>query len=71
MVEQRFEDWDRDLTLVRVASRELSEAELSLRHRVSVARRNGHSWSAIGLVLGISEEAARDRFGRPGNNPSR
>lgn len=64
-MEQRFEEWDKDLTLVRAASRELAVAELSLRHQVGVARRSGHSWAAIGFVLGITEEAAREKFGRP------
>jgi hypothetical protein len=64
-MELRFEEWDKDLTLVRAAAREVSVAELSLRHQVGVARRNGHSWAAIGLVLGITGRVARDRFGRP------
>jgi hypothetical protein len=64
-VERRYEEWDRDLTLVRVAARDLNVAEISLRHHVGVARRSGHSWSAIGLVLGISEQDARDRYGWP------
>lgn len=62
---QRYEEWDRDLTLVRNAAWELHTAEVSLRHQVGVASRSGHSWSAIGLVLGISEEEARERFGWP------
>jgi hypothetical protein len=64
-VERRYEEWDKDLTLVRNAARELNVAEMSLRHQVGVARRSGHSWPAIGLVLGISEQDARDRFGWP------
>lgn len=69
-VERRYEEWDKDLTLVRAAARELGVAEMSLRHQVGVARRSGHSWSAIGLVLGITEEAARDRFGWPDTDAS-
>jgi hypothetical protein len=64
-MERRYEEWDRDLTLVRDAAREMSVAEMRLRHQVGVARRNGHSWPAIGLVLGISEQDAHDRFGWP------
>lgn len=67
-VEPRFEEWDEDLTLVRAAARELGVAEVGLRHRVAVARRNGHSWSAIGVVLEMSEQAAQERFGRPGED---
>jgi hypothetical protein len=65
LVQRRYEEWDRDLTLVREAAGKVNVAELSLRHKVGVARRRGHSWSAIGLVLGITEQAARDRFGWP------
>jgi hypothetical protein len=60
---QRFEEWDRNLILVKAAARELSVAELNLRRQVGVARRGGHSWAAIGFILGISEQAAVERFG--------
>jgi hypothetical protein len=63
---QRFEEWDKDLTLVRVADRELTLADLSLRRQVMVARRHGHSWAAIGFVLGITRQAAQQRFGNAG-----
>jgi hypothetical protein len=69
-VERRYEEWDRDLTLVRDAAREMSMAEMRLRHQVGVARRNGHSWPAIGVVLGISEQDAQDRFGWPDDDAS-
>jgi hypothetical protein len=65
-VERRFEDWDEDLTLIKTANRDLSMAELHLRQRVWVAHRHGHSWAAIGFVLGISTQEARRRFGMPG-----
>ena len=61
----RFEDWDKDLTLIKAANRELSIAELNLR-QVTVARRQGHSWAAIGFVLGITRQAAQQRFGTVG-----
>ena len=64
-MEQRFEEWDKDLTLVRAAARELSVAELNLRRQVGVARRREHSWAAIGFILGISEQAAQERFEGP------
>lgn len=70
LVVRRYEEWDRDLTLVRAAARDLSVAEIGLRHQVGVARRSGHSWSAIGLVLGMSEQDARDRFGWPDDDAS-
>lgn len=70
-VERRYEDWDRDLTLVRAAARDLHVAEIGLRQQVGAARRSGHSWSAIGLVLEISEQDARDRFGWPDDDVPR
>jgi hypothetical protein len=65
-MEPRFEDWDKDLTLIKAANRELSVAELNLRQKVKVARRHGHSWAAIGFVLGITRQAAQQRFGGTG-----
>ena len=64
-VERRYEEWDKDLTLVRAAARDVHADEICLLHQVGVARRRGHSWSAIGLVLGVTEQDARDRFGWP------
>lgn len=49
---QRFEDYA-------IAGRRLAEA-------VSVARGYGFSWGTIGMVLGISKQAARARFGKGG-----
>jgi hypothetical protein len=43
----------------------VAEAERELADAVSVARAEGHSWSAIGAVLGTSGEAARQRYGKP------
>ena len=64
-VKRRYEVWDRDLTLVRAAARDVTVAEIGLRRQVGVARRRGHSWSAIGVVLGITERDARETFGWP------
>ena len=63
---KRFEEWDKDLTLIKAANRELGMAELTLRHQVAVARRHGHSWAAIGFVLDITRQAAQQRFGTAG-----
>lgn len=65
-IPQRYEEWDEDLTLIKAANRELTVAELNLRHRVAVARRHGHSWAAIGFILGITRQAAQQRFGTTG-----
>ncbi len=63
---QCFEEWDKDLTLIKAADRELRVPELNLRHQVTVARRHRHSWAAIGFVLGIRRQAAQQRFGTAG-----
>jgi hypothetical protein len=65
-MQQRYEEWDKNLTLIKAANRELSVAELNLRHRVALARRHGHSWAAIGFILGTSRQAAQQRFGTTG-----
>jgi hypothetical protein len=62
-VAEQFETWDKDLTSIKVANRELVMAELHLRRQVGKARRGGHSWAAIGMMLGISRQAAQQRFG--------
>lgn len=53
------------LRAVRAAFAELAEAEARLASAVSVARAQGHSWSAIGAMVGTSGEAARQRYGQP------
>jgi hypothetical protein len=46
------------------ADTELNVAEINLRRHVNIARSNGHSWTSIGLALGVSRQAAQQRFGR-------
>jgi hypothetical protein len=65
-MQQRYEEWDKDLTLIKATNRELSVAEPNLRHRVALARRHGHSWAAIGFILGTTRQAAQQRFGTTG-----
>jgi hypothetical protein len=40
-------------------------AERRIADTVTVARAEGHSWAAIGAMLGTSGEAARQRYGSP------
>ncbi len=53
------------LRVVRAAFAERAEAEARLAAAVSVARAEGHSWAAIGAMVGTSGEAARQRYGQP------
>jgi hypothetical protein len=62
-VEAEHESWDRSISLVVQAERDLKVAELRLRHQVAEARRAGHSWAVIGASLGTSRQAAQQRFG--------
>jgi hypothetical protein len=50
---------------VRQAFQARAEAERRLADAVSVARAEGHSWAAVGAMVGTSGEAARQRYGRP------
>jgi hypothetical protein len=49
---------------VRRAFEAKAHAEAALVEAVSTARAHGHSWAAIGAMLGTSGEAARQRYGR-------
>ncbi|MGH3519299.1 MAG: Clp protease N-terminal domain-containing protein [Haloechinothrix sp.] len=68
MVEDRTADADA-LDAVGAAAqvqRELGDAaDQVLEHFVCAARRAGHSWTAIGDRLGVSKQAARQRFTDP------
>jgi hypothetical protein len=52
------------LRAVRVAFEAKARAEHGLAEAVSEARAAGHSWAAIGAMLGTSGEAARQRYGK-------
>ena len=58
-------DLDRLLALVDVTSRAGVETKSLLHEAVSSARAAGASWDSIGRVLGMSRQAAHQRFGRP------
>jgi len=53
------------LRAARAAFLERAEAERHLADAVSIARAEGHSWAAIGAMVGTSGEAARQRYGQP------
>ena len=52
----------RYLRQVREASDAANAAAENLRRAVAEARSNGESWGTIGMVLGISRQAAQQRF---------
>lgn len=51
-----------DLRQVAVISETLRAEEAQLRETVNVARVNGRSWNQIAVALGVSRQAARQRF---------
>lgn len=76
---KRFEDFEpgpntkaidgAPLRAVREAFEDSALAQQRLAERVSVAKAAGHSWAAIGLMLGTSGEAARQRYGVTASKP--
>ncbi len=54
-----------DLRRIGLALRGLADAQREVDDAVAAARRNGRNWSQIGLALGISRQAARERYGHP------
>lgn len=54
-----------DLRRIGQALRKIAGAETDLADAVAAARLHGRSWGDIALVLGISRQAARQRFGEP------
>ena len=59
-----------DLQAIAVAAETARSDEARLREAVEVARARGRSWNHIALALGVSRQAARQRFSnsepRPG-----
>lgn len=51
-----------DLRRIGHAARAIDAAREELGVAVAAARENGRSWGAIGMVLGVSKQAARERF---------
>lgn len=71
---ERFENHEQDIANINDAGalRELrmaflarADAERDLVDAVASARADGHSWAAIGAMVGTSGEAARQRYGQP------
>jgi hypothetical protein len=51
------------------AQRDLRQAERALVGVVRRARQRGHSWTTIGAALGVSRQAAQQRFPEPVAQP--
>lgn len=51
-----------DLRLVAEASESVTLDEARLTEAVERARAHGHSWTRIAVALGVSRQAARQRF---------
>lgn len=52
----------RDLRRIGTALQDIDAAQDSLRAAITAARENGRSWTDIANVLGVSRQAARQRF---------
>jgi hypothetical protein len=51
-----------DLRAVAQATDTIAAGNAALREAVGVARLNGRSWGEIAIALGVSRQAARERF---------
>lgn len=51
-----------DLRRIATASDAIQAGEAELREAVALARAHGRSWNQIGIALGVSRQAARQRF---------
>lgn len=51
-----------DLRAIAEAVDQLHATEARIRELVELARANDRSWSQIGIALGVSRQAARERF---------
>ncbi len=54
-----------DLRGIGEALHAVAASDLQLAEQVATARANGRTWTQIGAVLGVSKQAARERFGEP------
>lgn len=52
-----------DLAAIGAALSKVAKAETDIERAVAAARANGRSWPRIALVLGISKQAAQQRYG--------
>jgi len=55
-----------DLRAIGEGLRAVAASDLNLAEQVAKARANGRTWTQIAAVLGVSKQAARERFGEAG-----
>jgi hypothetical protein len=55
---------------VRHAFKDVARSTEQLGDAISLARASGHSWAAIGLMIGTTGEAARQRYGKLSSLPT-
>lgn len=65
------EDGQDHLAIVRRTAAAEIEVDALLRQAVGTARGAGHSWAALGAELGMSRQAAQQRFGDRRGPPTR
>lgn len=58
-------DDPKELRRIGLAKRDIAHAESELHSAVQQARRAGFTWAEIGLTLGVTRQAAQERFGEP------
>jgi len=54
-----------DLYAIGEALRAVAVSDLILADQVAKARASGRTWTQIAAVLGVTKQAARERFGEP------
>lgn len=57
-----------DLRAIGEALVAVATVDLTLADSVATARARGRTWTQIASVLGVSKQAARERFGEPANH---
>ena len=57
-----------DLRAIGEALLAVATVDLTLAQTVATAREHGRTWTQIAAVLGVSKQAARERFGEPAHH---
>lgn len=57
-----------DLRAIGEALLAVATVDLTLAQTVATARGHGRTWTQIAAVLGVSKQAARERFGEPAHH---